>query len=208
MSDYPANVTLRPIAAWRGVETKNRVASNFSAPWRATLKLLDKELFNLGTGRRNAPAVLQIAMREQDFRIDGLPRANARPTHPGVILSIDSKHGPLTYPCDKFTTWQDNLRAIALALEALRKVDRYGITASGEQYTGWRAIESGAAPLFRSADDAERYLRSLTKYSEQGIGFVIQRARANTHPDRHDGERTEYDKVDAAVQLLEREGRL
>jgi hypothetical protein len=207
MSDYPAGVTLRPITTWPGVETKTRVASNFSAQWRQTLKLLDTELRHLSSGR--VSAVLQIAMREQDFRIDGMPRANAKPAHPGVILSIDSKHGPLTYPCDKFTTWQDNLRAIALALEALRKVDRYGITASGEQYRGWRAIESAPASRFETADDAELFLRWFGgSFGDGQITSVIRRARAMAHPDRRNGDRTESDAVDVAVQLLEREGRL
>lgn len=44
--------------------------------------------------------------------------------------------------------WQINLRAIALGLEALRKLDRYGITSRGEQYTGWRAIEATPSSEF------------------------------------------------------------
>lgn len=44
------------------------------------------------------------------------------------------RRGHLSYPCDTFTTLQDNLRVIALALEALRMVDRYGVTRRGEQY--------------------------------------------------------------------------
>jgi hypothetical protein len=39
--------------------------------------------------------------------------------------------------------WQHNVRAIALGLEALRKVDRYGITRRGEQYAGWKALPAG-----------------------------------------------------------------
>jgi hypothetical protein len=49
-----------------------------------------------------------------------------------------------------------NARAIALGLEALRKVDRYRITKRGEQYTGWSALPPatpmGAAKM--TADDA------------------------------------------------------
>ena len=89
--------------------------------------------------------VFQVALREQDFRIDGEPRANAKPTHPGVILSFDCKYGPVQYPCDKFRDFESNVRAIALSLEALRKVDRYGVTKHGEQYTGWKAIGTGIA---------------------------------------------------------------
>src|ERR1700675_3855774 len=78
--------------------------------------------------------VFQIDVRESEIRLDGLPSARARPNDPAVIVSFDSKHGPLRYFCDQFTDWQDNIRAIALGLEALRKVERYGITHRGEQY--------------------------------------------------------------------------
>src|SRR5690606_5164123 len=80
---------------------------------------------------------------EDDIRLDGLPRANARPGHQGVVLAFDSKYGPLKYATDTFDRWQDNLRAIALGLESLRRVDRYGITKRGEQYTGWRQLPAG-----------------------------------------------------------------
>jgi hypothetical protein len=91
-------------------------------------------------------------MPESEIRQDGLPKAGARvPNHPGVIVSFDryvswdaeakkNIYEPLSFPCDQFTKWQDNLRAIALALEALRKVDRYGVTRIGEQYKGWKQL--------------------------------------------------------------------
>ncbi|KQU30311.1 MULTISPECIES: hypothetical protein [unclassified Rhodococcus (in: high G+C Gram-positive bacteria)] len=218
MSDYPSGLTLRPITNWPGTFTKERRRSNFSAPWRSTLELLDRELYYLGPGTRNAPAVMQIAMREQDFRLDGLPRANARPEHPGIILSVESTKGPLSFPSDRFTTWQDNLRAIALSLEALRKVDRYGVTRNAEQYTGWKAIGSGAGgaieqPLFASADAAERFLRDLSPMprsegAPNTTQSVYRRAAASAHPDRRNGDRSLWDKVEAAAELLRVAGRL
>lgn len=80
------------------------------------------------------------------FRVtDGMPRADAKPEHPGIIVNIEPRNKPpMSFPCDTFTHWHDNLRAIALTLEALRKVDRYGVTQTGQQYRGWQAIE--AAP--------------------------------------------------------------
>lgn len=145
MSGYPDGMTLRPIANWPNNYTLDRRSSPFSSSLTTTLDTLERELRHLGTGRRNAESVLQIAMREQDFRIDGLPRANATPQHPGVILNVESRHGTLSYPCDTFTRWQDNLRAITLGLEALRRVERYGITQTGQQYRGWQALESKPA---------------------------------------------------------------
>lgn len=210
MSDYPAGMTLRPIEHWPGKLTRHRTRSSFSAPWKSTLDLLDRELWHLGPAGRNAPAVLQIAMREQDFRLDGMPRANARPEHPGVILAIESTKGPLSFPCDRFLTWQDNLRAIALSLEALRKIDRYGITPNAEQYTGWKQLPGGG-PRAPSAVDSEMVILS---YADVPTGEAVsldqayRRARANAHPDRRGGDRAAWDAVEAAAEVLRAAGRL
>lgn len=152
----------RPIERWPVRLTVERKSPPFTAPWSDTQTLLDKELGMLGVDS----AVLQMALTESDFRLDGAVRANAKLQHPGVILAFEHpRHGPLSYPCDTFDGgnrwvsarqrggerggyrniegWQINTRAIALGLEALRKVDRYGITPNGEQYRGFQAIGTG-----------------------------------------------------------------
>lgn len=219
-NDYPSGMTLRPIEAWPGVQTINRVRSQFSAPWSATLDLLDRELYYLGSGRRRAPSVLQIAMRERDFRIDGMPRANAVPAHPGVILSIESSKGSLSFPCDKFDRWRDNLRAIALGLEALRRIDRYGITPGNEQYHGWRAIEQKASS--QTVDAACLVLATYAHPNERAenraewapkiavdqtlAAATYRKARGNAHPDRNDGDRVAWDDVERAAETLRTAG--
>lgn len=45
----------------------------------------------------------------------------------------------LVYATDVCDLWQHNVRSVALGLEALRAVDRYGISRRGEQYAGFRA---------------------------------------------------------------------
>ena len=60
--------------------------------------MLDRELSKLGAHS----VVIELALDEGDIRLDGLPRADARPRHPGVIVSFDSKHGPLRYGTDAF----------------------------------------------------------------------------------------------------------
>lgn len=151
------DITYRPITTWPGERTKYRQYSRFDSPWSKTLDLLDRELFHLNAKR----VVIEIDLREQDFRLDGSWRANAKPTDPGIVISFDSKYGPLRYATDTFRDWQDNVRAIALGLEALRKVDRYGITKRGEQYTGWKALPAGIAlgPAgFANHDEAMRFI--------------------------------------------------
>lgn len=129
MSAWPETVKVGPIGDWPGEPTRPRRVSNFSATLTDTLRILRRDIYYLvDTKAQQDSAEVLVAIPAGAFRLDGRPYANAKAEHPGIIFSIDSRHGHLSYPCDTFTTWEDNLRAVALALEALRKVDRYGVT--------------------------------------------------------------------------------
>jgi hypothetical protein len=168
----------RPIDAWPGELTTRRKEAQFTASWSQTVELLERDAKQLGADE----VIVQLAVNERDLRNDGWIRASARPEHPGVIVSLDSRHGPLRYSTDLFDGasysirmgspgnfswrteyvpgWQCNLRAVALGLEALRKVDRYGIGRGGEQYRGWQALPPGTPmpPAKMTADEAARLL--------------------------------------------------
>ena len=180
-----------------------RKVATFRATYPATLELLFREAEKLGAKH----LVLQVDIRERDIRTDGLPRANARHgENPGVIVSFESRFGPLRYATDVYTDWQDNLRAIALSLEALRAVDRYGVSKRGEQYTGWKALPagSGSAP-FTTSQAAIRWmlttLRDLGDYEGGEPRDVYRRLAKRLHPDTG-ADRAEWDKLDAARNLL------
>lgn len=216
MSAWPQTMKVGPIRDWPGELTRARTRSAFKAGLSDTMQLLEREIWHLtDTRTQRDSAELLIAIPAGDaWRLDGRPRAHAVAEHPGVIFSIDSKHGHLSYPCDTFTTWQDNLRAIALALEALRKVDRYGVTKRGEQYRGFLALEATAAPAgFATAQDAAEYLASLT-----GVELVIpigpnmarillQRAQRRAHPDLG-GDAATFHRVSLAEAKLREAGLL
>ena len=197
------NYQFRPIDQWPGERTKVRDKSRFSAPWHKTLDLLERELLHLNA--RNV--VIQAAVTMEDIRNDGMLRSNARPQWPGVILSFDSKHGPLSYPCDTYSDWQANVRAIALALDALRSVDRYGVTRRAEQYKGWARLE-GPKPA-----DAEDAALLLAKYhvvpfrdilGSRGIFEAAYRAACTkTHPDAG-GSPDEFKRVQEAKSVIEK----
>lgn len=193
---------LEPIAAWPWNVTEHPRRSPFDSPWSATLGLLIRELQHLAV---DGAVAIRAFVTEGDIRRDGMLRATARPSKPGVAISFTCKHGPLTYPCDRFTHWQDNVRAVALALEALRKVDRYGVGRHGEQYAGWRAIEAGPGALFATPGDALVWLRGFVQ-GREGIApstarGLLRRASVLAHPDRG-GDRADWDRVDAARAVL------
>lgn len=178
-------VTFRPMALWPHPETpasRRRSRWTFKAPWSSTLDLLDRELRYL----RASNAVIGAGFREVDIRLDGWPRSSARePSFPGIELSFDSPHGRLVYATDACERWEHNVRSIALGLEALRAVDRFGITRRGEQYAGWKALPAGGPSPDRGAAIIREH------------GGDVRRALFATHPD-HGGDAEDFASVQAA----------
>lgn len=188
--------TVRPIQGWADSTpaSQRRSRWTFRVGWSETIDLLMSELDKLGASN----IVMQLDVDEKDIRLDGQLRANATPRHPGVRIVFDTrKHGTLAYETDSCAYWQHNVRSIALGLEALRAVDRYGITRSGEQYKGWRQLEAG--PARRSP---EQVLRDWADSDGPVDEKMWRAARSKSHPDRHDGDQTGWDEVEEAARQL------
>ena len=182
-------ITFHELTSWpEPARLRPRVQSPFKAGYQATLDLLDREIRALKG--KNVRILVDVDPRW--IRNDGWLRSDAKARGPGVILAFDSKHGPLQYPCDRYTHWQENLRAIALALENLRAVDRYGVTRRGEQYSGWRGLPApAAAAAVMTVDQAAEWLSSKSGLSPAQC-FVINKndmlnayraAAKKLHPD-------------------------
>lgn len=184
--------------------------SPFSAPWSSTLNVLDRELWYLGV---RSEFVLQIDCTEADLRLDGQMRANARAASPAVAIAVDSKSkGSLLFVCGRFPHCQDNVRAIALGLEALRKVERFGIVQSDEQYRGWQALPPGT-PLPAAKMTVERATEILHVAAQREGWVVLSTADAVNelyreaalihHPDRGGDPAAFREASDARDLLLE-----
>lgn len=208
---WPDGLTGGPIREWPGELSRARQISPFRAGLTETVQLLGREISHLtGTRTQRESTEVLLAIPASGWRLDGKPRADARAEHPGVIFSIDSKFGHLSYPADRFTSWQDNLRAIALALEALRKVDRYGVTKRGEQYRGFLALEATAAPTGFADDlDAKLFLARVTgiPYADRPLRELVRIAQRKTHPD-HGGDAVDFQRVSLAEATLRETGLL
>lgn len=179
-------VTLRPLPEWPHEVTDPRRGAQFRSPSRRvedsrgvswepgrripydqTLRELEYEVDALG----GSEIVIGVGLTEFDIRLDGAPRANARPMrHPGVEISFDSRHGRLTYATDVFIDWRDNVRAVAKGLEALRAVERWGVAKRGQQYAGFALLTAGPG------------LAELGRRLVEEHGSVAAALRA-THPD-------------------------
>ena len=196
----------RPIDRWPKPFTKTRKASRFKANFDTVLASLQYEIYKAGGNHR--VAVIQLALRDADIRqSDGMPKAYSKPDHPGVIVSFkNGKNQELSFPCDRFTHWNANLYAIAKSLDALRMVDRYGVTTQGEQYRGWQALPP--APVAGSLDAEIVALRAACGFGDvtrENWREAYRAAVKLLHPDANGGQTLPgWTRLQAAKDALER----
>jgi hypothetical protein len=152
----------------RGAFPKPRrqgVRPPFKTGHTETMRLLERELRQVG-------AIDPVAISESRFTLEGRPYAQAIPEHPGVIVSFRKRvirpsgervEVPLSFPCNTYSTWEANLRAIAIALEDLRRIDRYGVSQGTEQYLGFKALPPPGPdhPAVMTVDAAARTVIEL-----------------------------------------------
>jgi hypothetical protein len=180
------NLTFRPLAVWPYPAQPKRPAT-YRSTYPRTLQDLEREIAYL----KGDEVIIGVVTSPANIRLDGRMRADATVTHAGVELSFEVPDGRrLVFHTDvhaSFTnSWHDNLRAIALGLEALRAVDRYGITSTAEQYAGFLQLETSAPSVERG--------RALV--SEAGS---MKQALLANHPD-HGGDPRRFADVQAYRQ--------
>jgi hypothetical protein len=161
---------IRPLAVWPYEPQPTRPAT-YKVTYSRTKMDLEQELIHVYA----SDVLIGLVVDERDVRQDGQLRADARVKYDGVELSFNKPGtGRVVFHTDRHRgyreSWQDNLRAIALGMEALRAVDRYGITTSGQQYAGFAALSAGPGKEERGKQLVEKY------------GSIPAALRA-THPD-------------------------
>jgi hypothetical protein len=212
-------INIQPMPKWPQdptIERKNTpfLSKGKQVAFEESMKLLERELAAV-----KARKVTLFTMHSpEDIRVDGRLRGDTRqPSHPGVILQFEkyagyddqtkqSNYVELRFPCDTFNG------AIALALEALRKVDRYGVT-TGAQYAGYKALAAGDVDLTPELA-ADFIARAAGMGSTPGIaasilanvggfGSMAYKAAAKVlHPDKG-GSVEEFKRLEKAWRIVE-----
>lgn len=214
-------IKIKPITAWIGSETKTPGYSRFRNTYADTKKILEYELNKLNT--IDSSIQLEMFICSEDLRADGELRHNARPYRPGVVLSfsiitrrlrnnvtgeIKTETKTLSYPCDTYDSWQDNLRAIALSLQKLRDVARYGVF-KYEDMVSRLALPSADGKI-STRDSALQFIAKNSLYSLQLISQnakalkqAYRAAATALHPDKNNGKTTEeFQRLQEAKQIL------
>jgi hypothetical protein len=212
-----------PLEKWPGEPAAERKNAAFRSTYIRTLDLLEDELKKIAA----RAIVIEAFYTVDQIRNDGWPRANQNPSHPGVILSFKKPEGPVfvdefgrrrvkivpvSFPCDTYYHIEHNIHAIALSLQALRAVDRYGVTKRGEQYAGWKRIDPPKSQPFDSKEEAASFIIAQQDTPAPAYSViadaalrteVYRRAAARLHPDSPTGSHELFVKLQQAKEILE-----
>jgi hypothetical protein len=173
--------TWRALPAWP-YEQRPPSSSSFRTSWDGSLAKLEQEIARI----QGDDVVIGIVCEPSEISFSGALKsgARARLAHPGAEVSFDHPdRGRVVFHTDAYKTLHFNLHAIALGLEALRAVDRHGITSSAEQYAGFAQLTAGGPDPARGKLLAERH------------GSIAE-ALKKTHPD-HGGDARDLADVQA-----------
>ena len=183
--------------------------------WKSTLQLLDDQTRFLGL---DGLVIIEAGFADWDLRLDRHgPLARAQESYPGVVVSFTSRlYGPMRYATDAYEAkylgdppgWQANVRAVALTLQALRAIDRWGVARRGQQYTGWKALSASSGVTFPSADEALRWMSGHTPEDVPGgTARELYRALARRwHPEGSAPDAGQWERLEAAKLLLQSAG--
>lgn len=82
-----------------------------------------------------------VVSSNAELRLDGTLRGDGgNPTDPGAACYFMLKGQPRVLATDHWTRLADNLAAIAGHIEAIRRIDRYGVGSMEQAFAGYRAL--------------------------------------------------------------------
>lgn len=156
-------------------------------PGRIKTELLE-EIRKLGG--RNPIISTNIALRR-----DGLPYANQRPVDdPGVAVYFELNGEQMVLACDAWDQVHHNMRAISKTIEAMRGMERWGVSELlNRAFMGFKALPSKATLVWPEV------LRVPESASMAEIEAAYKRRLKEAHPD-HGGTLEEFQAVRDAYQ--------
>jgi hypothetical protein len=137
-------------AGWTRTTPHRRIHASFRTKQSTTGRLsviqaiarLEAEVERLGG--RNPTLSTNVSLR-----LDGRPRSDEDPRDPGVALYFGFKAKATVFACDRYIRVADNIAAIAAHIDALRRVERYGVGRIEQALAGYKALPADTAADWR-----------------------------------------------------------
>ena len=157
------------------------------------LRRLLGELHRLGVSDGDA-----IISTNVPVRLDGLPYSGSRePDDPGVAVYFRLKRQDRVLACDTWNRVADNLAAVAQHIDALRRIDRYGVGTLEQAFAGyaalpakgstWRTTLGFAGDEALDAERIERAFRERAKAAHPDVIGGSHDAMASLNEARREG---------------------
>jgi len=128
------------------------------------------------------------------LRLDGLPRSGQRtPDDPGVAVYFFYEGAQRVLACDRWDRVEDNLRAVEKTLDALRGIDRWGVSEILQRtFSGFKALpQNGSGRAWWT-------VLGVAKDATMNDIIVAYRREARLrHPDQG-GNRAQWDELQEA----------
>lgn len=133
------------------------------------------------------------------LRLDGLPYGSYKvPEDPGVSVYFTYQNDQVVFACDKWKCIEDNMQAISKTIEAIRSLDRWGVSDMLKRaFTGFKALPESII----ITPEPRIWYEVLEVPDKSDWDFVKQQYRNKCqeyHPDKPNGDRYKFDEVQYA----------
>lgn len=181
------NTMTREVVLASGAKEYRTSTTTSALSIAGALDRLEAELSRLGADEPILSTNVKVGIR-------GMPLStSAEPLDPGVAVYITLDRKALVFACDKWDRVADNIAAISQHIDALRRIDRYGVGKLEQAFAGYAALPP-------TAEDW-RIVLGVGEYAtiEQVDAAFLELAKT-THPDVG-GSNDEMAKLTAARDL-------
>lgn len=128
-----------------------------------------------------------VISSNMQYRNDGLPYTRQNVHDTGVAVYFKSSNGDeQCIPCDSWVSLEENMRAIAKTIEAMRGIERWGgKSLMNAAFSGFKALPEAVvtAPPDRQHRDWWIVLGVDRDSDAHTVKQAYRRAQATTHPD-------------------------
>lgn len=135
-----------------------------------------------------------------ELRNDGLPRSDRRaPSDPGVAVYFRLKGEPKCIPIDKYGRVEENLYAVALCIDAMRGLERWGAPRMVDAaFAGFKALPATAGA---SSGAWWEVLKVPPGAPRDTVLSAHRELSRKWHPDVEGGDAEQFKRVQEALAL-------
>jgi hypothetical protein len=161
-------------------------------PSDAALRL-DREIDRLG----GVDAILSTNLR---LRLDGVPRGDqGDPSDPGAAVYFTLNKSANCLACDRWVRVADNIAALAAHIDALRRIERYGVGTLEQAFRGYLAL-----PPMTTGVEWWRVLGVEPAATLDDVEAAFRAKARELHPDRAGGDHDLMARLSEARELARR----